>query len=329
MKKRTKWMIGTGTAVVYLVAGVLTWAALKYDPLLFAAGETSVRASEWEQLKVKIFNGVEYTRTEEVEALQRRSLEELVLAKAKQEGIQADEAAVRKQFETLGDTPEARAARLQEMNATEEEVMNNYRRAMTAFALKAKVTKDITVTDREVTEEYMKNKTTLYYASEFRSVYYLKAKAGNSKIEEVMKTATEQNFPEIAKQYTESPLEEGHISGWHELVDVNHLSSHMSPKAAAEAFKAPLNKLTGPIRENGVDIWVQVSEIRPAKQFTLMEVNTKIRQNLLMEKQVTYYRQWLDGQKESVGYLYEPDNLERSRLSAFLNDLPENWKLWF
>lgn len=329
MNKRTKWILGTSALLVALVGGTMLWAALKYDPLLFAVNGTGVRVSEWEQLKVKIFNGVNYTHNEEVEALMRRSMEELVLAKAKQAGIQADEAAVQKQFETLGATPEARAEQLKQMNTTEAEVLNNYRRAMTAFQLKAQVTRNVQITDQEVTDEYAKNKTTLYYAPEYRSIYYLQANAGDAKIAEVMKTANEQNFPEIAKTYTSAPPEEGHISGWHELIGQEHLATHMTPKVAAEAFKAPVNKLIGPIRDNNADYWFQVSEIKPPKQFSLMEVNQKIRQNLLMDKQITYYRQWLDGQKASVGYYYDPDNLERGRLTAFWHDLPENWKLWF
>lgn len=326
MKKRN-WLIGTGLTAAVL-GGAFFWVATQYQPLLWIVEKQAVRTDDWEQLKPVVFHGIpQYNKTDELEKLEQRSKEEMILAIAAKQDVKADEAAVQKQLEQVAPTPEERAQKFKEMGTTEENVRTNYTRALTAFALKTKIVGHIQATEAEIREHYEQNKSTIYYAPEFRTVHFLKAKKDDTMLISLMKTAKPEEFRNVVKQYTtEDP--NGRFSAFHELVGIEHLNSHTGSAQVSEmAFKAPLNQITEPVEFNGALYWFLVDEVKPPHQFTLEESRVKITQAVRQDKQLRHYRKWLEEQESTVGYQYFPENLERGRLAAFWHDLPINFNL--
>jgi hypothetical protein len=326
MKKTTKRLLAASALLVLLTGGALTWIARSYDPILFGVDNLVFRQSDWNALKPKLFNGVAYTLNEEVHFLEQRSLEELVLAKARQMNIKADEDQVERQFQQLASTPQELEQKLKEMNTTAEEVKNNYRRALTAFALKTEMTKDIKVAEEEIAAYYEQNKD-FFFAPEFRSIYYIRAKKTDQSLTAQLQAATADNFPALTKQLNNEALER--LGTWHELESQSHFATHTSEKIAEVAFQTPVGKLVGPMEDGQWNYWFMPNEIKPPYQLTLQESRNKIHSILLQEKQVASYRIWLNSQKDSVGYYFYPENLSQGRLSAFWHDLPKNLSMFF
>lgn len=326
MKKRN-WLIGTGL-IAAVLGGSIFWIATQYQPLLWIVDEQAVRKDDWEQLKPIVFHGIpQYTKTEELEKLEQRSKEEMILALAAKEGVKADEAAVQKQLEQVAPTPEERAQKFKEMGTTEANVRENYTRAMTAFALKTKIVGHVQATEAEIREHYEQNKSTIYFAPEFRTVHFLKAKKDDTILISMMKTVKPDEFRNLVKKYTtEDP--NGRFSAFHELVGMEHLNSHTGSAQVSEiAFKAPLNVVTTPVELNGNLYWFLVDAVKAPHQFTLEESRVKIQQAVRQDKQLRLYRDWVTDRESTVGYQYFPENLDRGRLEAFWNDLPTNFNL--
>ncbi|MGZ4031616.1 MAG: peptidyl-prolyl cis-trans isomerase [Tumebacillaceae bacterium] len=324
MKKRN-WIAGA-IVLTAVIGGTQLWVNFNYNPLLFAVGSKVVRTSDWEPLKAKLFNGVYYSAADERDKLQQRSFEELTLAKGSEMHIQADEAQIDKLLNQVAPTTQERAKKFAEQNTTEQEVRENYRRALIGFNVKAQVTQDVTVTEQEITDYYNQNKAS-FYAPEYRSLYYLKARADDTLTASLISTASADNFQKIAEKYVVE--QDGRSGGFHELIGIDHLISHMTQKTAEAAFQAPAHKIIGPMQDGTSNYWVLVTDIRAPRQFTLMEVQSKVSEALLQDKQVQVYRKWLDEQKPGEGYYYDADNLMRGKIAAFWHDLQENLHLLF
>jgi parvulin-like peptidyl-prolyl isomerase len=320
--KKWKWLVGTGL-VILITGGLMLWVAKSYDPLLFVVHDQAFRKSEWEQLKPKLMITADET---DAQALERRSLEELVLFKGKQMNIQPDEELIEKQIQQLGATPEERNQKLAELNMTEEDTRNNYRRSMIGFEVKKRITAGLKVTEEEMQDYYNQYKE-LFWVPEYRTVRYLRAKTGDSMIRGVMKDATVENFPKLVESYTNDP--NGHSGGWNELITLDHLAQHTSPKVAEIAFQSKKNELVGPIEDGEWTYWINVEDITVPYQQEYKDVRKKIHDILYQEKQTAQYREWLEQQKDIVGYSLYPENLTNSRWKAFWHDLPQNFRLLF
>ncbi|MBL0387003.1 peptidyl-prolyl cis-trans isomerase [Tumebacillus sp. ITR2] len=325
MKKRQRWLL-SGALLLVVLGGSAYGIHAKYQPLLFVVGDSVMRQDQWNTLKPELFAGVPYTRSDDVQFLERRAMEELVLAKAKSMGVTYDESVLTQQLSQFGATPEERAKKLTEMNTTEEKVRTNYERALTAFALKSKMTQDVSVSEQEINDYYEQNKA-LFYAPEFRSVYFLRAKQTDSELYDAARAATPETFPDLIKKYTDETA--NRLGAWHELDSSDHLASHTSQHVAELAFQAPVNKIMGPVQENGWNYFYMISEIKAPHQFSLLEEKNKIQSTILQDKQLAEYRTWLNDQKDDVGYSAFPENLDREPLAAFWHDLTQNFKLWF
>jgi len=328
MKKRNKTLLAALALLVLGGGGTVAYAATSYQPLLFAVGDQVVRTDDWAALRPLVMNGmINYTTAEEMDMLDRRSKEELVLAQAKKLGVTADESLVEKQLEQLGPSPEEREAAARQNGLTVEQVKTNYRRALTSFELKKQVTKDVTITEQEIVDFYEENKTSIFYAPEFRSIYYLKARSDDLLLKNVMQGATPTDFPTLVSQYNSEEM--FRIGTWHELVGKEHLASHTSQKVAEEVYKKGLFEVVGPIEDGEFTFWFMVNEIRGAKQFTFEESREKIIQTLTNEKNTATYRSYLEQNKDELGYYTDPENLTRKPFDAFWIDLPQNIRLLF
>ncbi|MCX7571098.1 peptidyl-prolyl cis-trans isomerase [Tumebacillus sp. DT12] len=328
MNKPKKALLATLAVLVLGGGGTVAYAATSYQPLLFSVGDQVVRTDDWAVLRPIVMNGMpNYTPAEEMDMLDQRSKEELVLAQAKRIGVTADESLVEKQLEQLGTTPEAQAEAAKQTGLTIDQIKNNYRRAMTSFQLKTQVTKDVTVTEPEIRQYYEDNKTTLFYAPEFRSIYYLRAKSDDILLKNVMQNVSKEDFPTLVSQYNSE--EKSRVGAWHELVGIDHLASHTTANVAKEVYKTGLHQVVGPIEEGEWTFWFMVNEITEPKQFTFEESRQKILQILTNEKTTALYRSYLDQHKDELNYYVDPENLKRKPFEAFWTDLPQNIRLLF
>ncbi|WP_170119607.1 peptidyl-prolyl cis-trans isomerase [Tumebacillus permanentifrigoris] len=325
MKTWQKWLVSC-TLVVAVLGGAAYGIHARYQPLLFVVGNEAMRQAEWTDLRPELLAGIPYTRSDDLQTLERRSMEELILSAAKKNGVTYDEKILNQQLSQFGSTPDERAQKLAEMNTTEAKVRVNYERSLTAFALKTMMTADVKVSEDEINTYYEQNKG-LFLAPEFRSVYYLRGKVSDTELVNTLSGATATTFPDLVKSYNDEA--KNRTGTWHELDGLDHLTSHTSQRVAEVAFQAPLNKVVGPFQDNDWNYWYMISEIKEPHQFTLMEERDKIQSSLLQEKQLAKYRAWLETQKEIIGYHYFPENLDREPLRAFWHDLPQNFKIWF
>ncbi|KEO81600.1 peptidylprolyl isomerase [Tumebacillus flagellatus] len=325
MKKLQKWLLASIVTLAVL-GGAAYEIHAKYQPLLFVVGDEVMRQDQWVALRPELFAGLPYTRSDDLQFLERRAMEELVLANAKAMNVTYDADVLNKQISQFGNTPEERKKTLAGMGTTEDKVRTNYERSLTAFALKTKMTRDVTVTEQEINDYYEQNKE-LFHAPEFRSVYFVKFKITDSELYDAAIAATPQTFPDLVKKYNDETA--NRIAAWHELDGQDHLASHTTQHVAELAFQAPVNKVTGPIQENGWNYFYMVSEIKEPHQFSLLEEHSKIQSTILQDKQLAQYRKWLEERKGVVGYAYFPENLDREPLSAFWHDLTQNLKLLF
>lgn len=324
MQKRQKWQL-TSAALLVLLGGATYAIHSQYQPLLFVVGGEVMRQEQWSAWRPELFAGAPYTRADDVQFLERRAMEELVLAKAHHMGVTYDANLLQQQLSQFGNTPEERAKKLTELHTTEDTVRTNYERALTAFALKSKMTQNVTVSEQEINEYYEQNKP-LFLAPEFRSIYFIKAKTSDEELYNAARASTPQTFPDLIKNFNDEAA--NRFGAWHELDGQEHLASHTTPHVAELAFQAPPNQVMGPVQENGWNYFYLVSEIKPPHQFTLSEERSKIQSTLLEDKQLAQYRKWLDDQKEDIGYACFPENLDREPLTAFFHDFPQNFKLW-
>ncbi|WP_165898534.1 peptidyl-prolyl cis-trans isomerase [Tumebacillus sp. BK434] len=305
---------------------VLLFAGLFYNPLLFAVEEQTMRKTEWEALRPSLFAGLNYSREEEQNLLQQRSLEELVLFKGRELGITADEAAVAKQLEQLGTTPADRAAVLKDLHMTEEDAKNNYRRALVGFELKKRMTQDMKVTEEEMLAYYNENKMN-FYVPEFRTIRYLRAKADDAATVSRMKGITAASFQTVIEQFQIDP--NGRMHAWEELASQAAFAQNTSEQLAAFAFAQPKGKVAGPVQDGEWIYWLNIEDTTEPHQQTYQESRQKIYSLLYQEKQANQFRSWIEAQKEPAGYGVYPDNLTASRWEAFWSDLPHNFRLLF
>lgn len=328
MKKRN-WLIGTGL-VAAVLGGSLFWISSQYQPILWTVDEQVVRTDDWEQLKPIVFHGIpEYSKNDELDKLEQRSKEELILAVARAQDVKADQAAVEKQIEQIAPTAEERVQKFKEMDTTEEAVRTNYTRALTAFALKTKIAGHIQATEDEIKAHYEENKNTIYLAPEFRTVHFLRVRKDDTMLVNNIPNMDIEEFKNLVKKNSEDDRN-ARFGAFHELVGREHLNSHTGSEQVTEvAFNAQLNKITEPVEFNGFLFFFLVDVIKPPYQFTFEESRGKIEYSVRQEKQLKFYRSWLAEQEPVHGYQYFPENLDRGRLEAFWQDLPVNIDLLF
>ncbi|MFD2172013.1 peptidyl-prolyl cis-trans isomerase [Tumebacillus lipolyticus] len=323
--KKLVWL-RVGGLLLFIGSAVLLYAALFYNPLLFSVEKMTLRKTEWEQLRPSLFAGASYDLSDERDLLERRSLEELVLHKGRELGITADETAIEQQLKQLGDTSAERNQTLQEMQMTEEDAKNNYRRALIGFEVKKRITSDLAIQEGEMEQYYRENKEQ-FFVPEFRTIRYIRAKVDDLATRSQLQAVTADSFQRVLEQLSSDPNDRMH--SWEELISQGAFAQNTSDAVAEKAFHLQLNKLTGPIQDGEWNYWFLIEKITTPYQQPYLDVRQKIHDQLYQSKQSAQFRAWLESQKEPVDYVLNTDNLTASRWSAFWHDLPINIrKLW-
>jgi parvulin-like peptidyl-prolyl isomerase len=323
MKLRRKWL--PLYAVFLSLTAVLICSMAMYQPLLFIAGDQIFRKDDWERIKPVYFQGGSHTPEEEAKLLEQRSLEELVLYKGRQMGVQIDERLIEEHMKQLGNTKEEREQALRQMNMTEADSITNIRRAMIGFEVKRRVTGEITVTDEEVSSYYREHIES-FRIPELRTIYYVRAKQDDKLWMDKLKDATADNFPSLIKEYASGT--EGR-AGFFEWVPHAQISENFGEAIANAVFRSPVKQIVGPLAFEQWTYWFLPVETMPPKTQSIAEVSGKIYKTIYLEKESAVYRKWLEEQKTANQYRLFSENLTKNRFLAFWSDLPVLLQLFF
>jgi parvulin-like peptidyl-prolyl isomerase len=323
MKPRKKWL--PLYAAFLSLTAMLIYAMAVYQPLLFIAGDQIFRKDDWERIKPLYFQGRPHTPEEEERLLEQRSLEELVLYKGRQMGVQIDQRFIDEHMKQLGSTKEEREQALRQMNMTEADSVTNIRRALIGFEVKRRVTGEITVTEEEV-NSYYRDHLESFRIPELRTIYYVRAGQDDKPWMDKLKTITAERFPSLLKEYG-SDLEGR--AGFYEWVSQSELSANVGEAAADAVFRSPVKQVVGPVVYEQWTYWFLPVETMPAKTQSLAEVRGKIYRALYLEKESAVYGKWLEEQKRANPYRVFPENLKKNRFWAFWSDLPVRLQLFF
>lgn len=321
MRKR-QWIIGSLVPLT-LIGICLVVIAATYQPLLFVVGDVPMRQDDWEKLCTMYYQGGERTLERDRLFLEQRSMEELVLLKAKQLGVTIDETRIREQLNQLGKTPQERQAKLTELHMTEEDSMTNIRRAMYGMQVKQRITKDVTVTKNEVEAFYRQNEKD-FLVPELRTVRFFRTARENQAVVQEIKLTPVAQFAAVVNKYNDGTQ---HFASYEEYIDRGSISKTLGERMATAVFQAPKHTIIGPVVDGPFAYLFLIEHIEAPRKQTFAEVQNKLYQTILIEKQTAYYRQWLQQEQKTNRYELRLDNLQRDKLTAFFYDLPSNVQL--
>lgn len=181
---------------------------------------------------------------------------------------------------------------LADQGLTDAQVRADLRSQLVSEAIFTAVTKDVAVSDKDVTDYYAKNQST-YSQPESRDVRHIlvKTKAEADKLYAQLKSGAD--FTALAKKYSQDP---GSKDKGGKLTITK--GSTVAPFDET-AFMLPKDALSRPVKtQYGYHIIQPLSEVRPAKQTPLKDVRESIKQQLLQTKRNDKMTAWVDDVKK-------------------------------
>jgi foldase protein PrsA len=181
---------------------------------------------------------------------------------------------------------------LKEQGLTDKQVRNDIRAQIVSEKIFAQVTKDVKVTDAEITKYYNENKAQ-YSQPESREVRHIlvKQKAKADDLYEQLQDGAD--FAALAKQHSED-------TGSKENGGKLTISKGQTVAPFDRtAFLLKLGVISRPVKtEFGYHIIEALSAVKPAKTTPLKDVKASIREQLLQTKKNEAMTEWVDELKE-------------------------------
>ena len=199
-------------------------------------------------------------------------------------------ASIKKQF--FQGSEKAYQAQLKQQGFTEAQLRQDIHANLLSERLYNQVTKDVKVTDADITKYYNDNKSTYFQAAsrDVRHILVNNKKLADD-IESQLKNGAD--FAKLAKKYSKDP---GSAANGGKLTITK---GQTVKEFDAEAFKLKTNELSPPIHTTyGWHIIQALSAIKPAKTTPLADVKEQIRQSLVQKKKTDAMTKWLDGVKK-------------------------------
>jgi foldase protein PrsA len=217
--------------------------------------------------------------------------------KAKDLGIEISEkqvadrlAQIKKQY--FGGDQKKYAAQLKQQGLSDEQVQADIRSQLVSEAIFKKVSADVKVSDKDISDYYAKNQDQ-YGQKESRDVRHIlvKTKAEADKIYAELKAGGD--FAALAKKYSEDPGSKD--QGGKMTISKGQTVAPFDQSA----FLLPTNALSRPIKtEYGYHLIQPLSAVKPAKVTPLKDVKDSIRQQLLQTKRNEAMTKWVDDVKK-------------------------------
>jgi foldase protein PrsA len=238
-------------------------------------------------------------------ALRRQAMQFLVQRaqfeqKAKELGLEITESDVEKQLLTIksqyfgkGGKCDAAcekkyAAEIKKQGVTDEQVREDVRASVVQNKIYETVTKDVTVTDKDVEGYYKKNKQN-YVQPESRDVRHIlvKKKALADSLYERVKNG--ENFAALAKKYSEDPGSKKQGG------KLPISKGRQVPEFDKAAFALDVGEISRPVKTTyGWHIITALTAIKKAKTTPLSQVRPAIRQQLLQQKKTDAMKKWVE-----------------------------------
>ena len=195
---------------------------------------------------------------------------------------------------------------LKEQGLTDKQVRADIRSQLVSEKISAQVTKDVKVTDAEISAYYEKNRAQ-YQQPESRDVRHIlvKTKALADDLSAQLKAGAD--FAALAKQHSTDTASKA--SGGKLTISKGQTVAAFDKKA----FELEKDEISGPVKtEFGFHLIQALSAVKPAATTPLKEVKEAIRGQLLQEKKNKAMTEWVDElkadyeDKVSYGVGYSP-----------------------
>jgi parvulin-like peptidyl-prolyl isomerase len=184
---------------------------------------------------------------------------------------------------------------LKQTNTTLEQVKRDLRANLIQDALFAKVTADVTVTDKEVRAYYEENKDQ-YGEPESRKVRHILVDKKERADDLYAQLQGGASFATLAKKFSKDP---GSAAQGGELTVGKGATV---PEFDKVAFELARNELAEPVKSQyGWHVIQALSAVKPAKVQPFAEVEEQIKQQLLQTKKNDKMTKWVEDVKKELG----------------------------
>jgi parvulin-like peptidyl-prolyl isomerase len=184
---------------------------------------------------------------------------------------------------------------LKQTNTTLEQVKRDLRANLIQDALFAKVTADVTVTDKEVRANYEENKDQ-YGEPESRKVRHILVDKQERADDLYAQLQSGASFATLAKKFSKDP---GSAAQGGELTVAKGATV---PEFDELAFELDKNELAKPVKTQfGWHIIQALSDVKPAKVQPFAQVKEQIKQQLLQTKKNDKMTKWVEDVKKELG----------------------------
>jgi parvulin-like peptidyl-prolyl isomerase len=301
---------------VGVLAALVATACGSSDPAVGAndvavVGDETISKDEFDELIDRARENYEKNKQEfpaagtaQYVALRRQAMQFLVQRaqfeqKAKELGLEVTEADVDKQMLTIksqyfgknGKCDSAcekkYEAEIKKQGVTDEQVREDVRASVVQNKIYEEVTKDVTVSDKDIEEYYKKNKQN-YVQPASRDVRHILVKK-KAKAESLAQQVTRANFAALAKQHSEDPGSKKQGG------KLPISKGRQVPEFDKAAFALDVGEISRPVKTTyGWHIILALTAIKKEKTTPLSEVRPAIRQQLLQQKKTDAMKDWVD-----------------------------------
>jgi parvulin-like peptidyl-prolyl isomerase len=237
-------------------------------------------------------------------ALRRQAMQFLVQRaqfeqKAKELGLEITEADVDKQMLTIKSQyfgkngkcdaacEKKYAAEIEKQGVTNEQVREDVRASVVQNKIYENVTKDVTVSDKDIEEYYKKNKQN-YVQPASRDVRHILVKK-KGKADSLAGQVTRANFAALAKQHSEDPGSKKQGG------KLPISKGRQVPEFDKAAFALDVGEISRPVKTTyGWHIILALTAIKKEKTTPLSEVRHAIRQQLLQQEKTEAMKDWVE-----------------------------------
>jgi foldase protein PrsA len=184
-------------------------------------------------------------------------------------------------------------AQIKKQGLTERQVREDVQASVLQNKLYKKVTDGVTVSDKEVTDYYNKNKEQ-YVQPESRDVRHILVKKKSLADDLYQQIKSGGNFAALAKKYSQDPGSKA--SGGKLTIS----KGRQVPEFDKSAFALAVHELSKPVKtQYGWHIIEALTPIKKATTTPLSEVRTAIKQQLLQQKKQEEMKKWVDDTTKS------------------------------
>ena len=199
---------------------------------------------------------------------------------------------IKKQY--FGGSEKRYQAQLKQQGLTEQQVREDIRAQLVSEGIFNKVTKDATVSDKDVAAYYLAHKAQ-YGQPSSRQVRHIlvKTKSQADSLYAQLVAAHESNFAALAKKFSKDP---GSAAQGGKLTVSK---GQTVPPFDKVAFSLKTGELSKPVHtQYGWHIIQALTAVKPAKQTPLKDVQASIKQQLLQQKRNDAMTKWVNATKK-------------------------------